>query len=73
MGFTMYNPPEKSKVEGGMVFNLFPDTVNLLLVARGVTQLINSYAVNMKTLIMLGILLYSCLCLCFNVFMFYIL
>ena len=45
------NPPEQGKVEGGLIFSLFLDTVNSLLVARGVTQLIDSYAVNMKTLI----------------------
>ena len=47
----MYNPLEQIKVEDRMVFNLLPDTVNSLFVARSVTQLINSYAVNMKTLI----------------------
>ena len=52
------------------VLNLFPDTVNSL-VARSVTKLINSYAVNRKTGIILGNLLYSRLC--FNVFMFCIL
>ena len=39
----------------------FPDKTNSLPVARGVTQIVNSYTVNMRALFILGILLYSSL------------
>ena len=42
-----------------MVFCFFPDKASSLPVARGITQIINSYAVNMRPIFMLGILLYS--------------
>ena len=44
-----------------MVFCFFLDKASSLPGARGVTQIINSHAVNMRALSMLGILLYSCL------------
>ena len=37
----------------------FPDKASSLPVAYGVKQIINSYAVNMRALFMLGILSYS--------------
>ena len=42
-----------------MVFCFFPDKASSLSVVRGVTQIINSYAVNMRVLFIIGILLYS--------------
>ena len=62
LDFALQNPPEHPGIDGGMVFYLLPDRANSLPIVSGVTQIINSYAVNMRTLVILGILLYSCLC-----------
>ena len=63
LDLALQNWPEHSGVEVGIVFYLFPDTANSLSVAHGVTQIINSHTVNMRTLIILSIFLCSCLCL----------
>ena len=44
-----------------MVYCFFPDKTSSVPVARGVAQIINSYAVSMTALSILGILLYSSL------------
>ena len=41
LDFALHNPSKQPRVEGGMVFNFFPDTASSLPVARGVTQVIN--------------------------------
>ena len=48
-GFALQNLPEHPRVEGGMVFYLFPDTAGSLPAAHCVTQIINSYTLNMRT------------------------
>ena len=44
-----------------MVFCSSPDETSPFRVARSATQIINSYALNMRALSTLGTLLYSCL------------
>ena len=40
-GFALQNLPEHPRVEGGMVFYLFPETAGSLPAAHCVTQIIN--------------------------------